>query len=460
MLIIIDPDMMDKTAGCDLIVLGGGLAGCEAAWQAAQRGLRVRLLEMRPLKSTGAHRTGDLAELVCSNSLGSLLPDRPAAVLKDELERMGSLLMRCAKEAAVPAGAALAVDRVLFARAVTERIELHPGIRVERVEAVDIPAGPAVVATGPLTSPALSASIARLTGGDHLYFYDAIAPIVEAESIDRDAVFGDSRNSESGDYLNCPLSAEEYHALVAELARAERIPLREFEEDLRSGVRAGAEHFFEGCLPVEILAERGTETLAYGPMRPVGLLDPRTGMRPYAVVQLRQENAARTMYNLVGFQTNLTEAEQRRVFRMIPGLERAEFIRYGQMHRNTFLNAPRLLLPTLQFRGRRNLLFAGQITGVEGYIGNIGTGLLAGWNAARILRGQEPAVPPDGTMLGALCHYISGAEEKHFQPMKANFGLLPPLRTKQRGKLERNKAYAKIARKNFQDWADSINWEE
>jgi methylenetetrahydrofolate--tRNA-(uracil-5-)-methyltransferase len=456
-LIIIDPDMADKPAGCDLIVLGGGLAGCEAAWQAARRGLRVRLLEMRPGKTTGAHRTGDLAELVCSNSLGSLLPDRPAAVLRDELERMGSLLTRCARAAAVPAGAALAVDRVLFARAATEAVESHPGIRVERAEAVEIPAGPAVVATGPLTSPALSAAIARLTGSDHLYFYDAIAPIVEAESIDRLAVFGDSRNSRSRDYLNCPLNEAEYHALTAALAGAERFPLREFEEDLRAGVRAGAERFFEGCLPVEVIAARGPETLAYGPMRPVGLRDPRTGMRPYAVVQLRQEDAAGSMYNLVGFQTNLTEAEQRRVFRMIPGLERAEFVRYGQMHRNTFLNAPRLLQATLQFRGRADLFFAGQITGVEGYLGNIGTGLLAGWNAARIIRGQEPVVPPEGTLLGGLCQYISGAEEKHFQPMKANFGLLPPLQTRQRGKLERNKAYAKIARKNLQDWADSIN---
>lgn len=452
--------MISPGKAFDLTVIGGGLAGCEAAWQAARRGLRVRLLEMRPLRMTGAHRTGDLAELVCSNSFGSVLPDRPAAVLQDELDGLGSLLVRCAREAAVPAGAALAVDRTLFARAVTEKIESHPGIRVERIEAVEIPGGPAVVATGPLTSPVFSDAISRLTGSGHLFFYDAIAPIVEAGSIDCSALFSDSRNSASGDYLNCPLSEAEYHTLVDALARAECIPLRAFEEDIQKGVRAGTEHFFEGCLPVEILAGRGPETLAYGPMRPVGLHDPRTGMRPYAVVQLRQEDAAQSMYNLVGFQTNLKEAEQRRVFRLIPGLEQAEFVRYGQMHRNTFLNAPRLLLPTLQFRGRGDLLFAGQITGVEGYAGNIGTGLLAGWNAARIVHGKEPIVPAAGTMLGALCHYIATAEEKHFQPMKANFGLLPPTKIKQRGKLERQKAYAKIARQNFQDWMDSINLEE
>ncbi len=284
--------MISPGKAFDLTVIGGGLAGCEAAWQAARRGLRVRLLEMRPLRMTGAHRTGDLAELVCSNSFGSVLPDRPAAVLQDELDGLGSLLVRCAREAAVPAGAALAVDRTLFARAVTEKIESHPGIRVERIEAVEIPGGPAVVATGPLTSPVFSDAISRLTGSGHLFFYDAIAPIVEAGSIDCSALFSDSRNSASGDYLNCPLSEAEYHTLVDALARAECIPLRAFEEDIQKGVRAGTEHFFEGCLPVEILAGRGPETLAYGPMRPVGLHDPRTGMRPYAVVQLRQEDAA------------------------------------------------------------------------------------------------------------------------------------------------------------------------
>jgi methylenetetrahydrofolate--tRNA-(uracil-5-)-methyltransferase len=436
----------------ELVVLGGGLAGSESAWQAAERGIRVLLIEMRPSKTTGAHRTGDLAELVCSNSLGSLLPDRAGGVLKGELEGMGSLLIACALEHAVPAGTALAVDREAFARSVTQRIESHPRIEVRREEAVEIPSGPAIVATGPLTSPALSASIGRLTGMDHLYFYDAIAPIVAAESVDRSAVFGDSRNSLSEDYLNCPLGEAEYHRLVEELVRAERIPLKAFEEDVRRGVRAGAERFFEGCLPVEVLAERGMETLAYGPMRAVGLSDPRTGKRPYAVVQLRRENTAQTLYNLVGFQTNLLELEQRRVFQMIPGLQNAEFVRYGQMHRNTFLNAPRLLLPTMQFRDRKDLFFAGQLTGVEGYVGNIATGLLAGWNAARVLQGKDALAPPEGTMLGALCNYIATAEEKHFQPMKANFGLLPPLPKRKMGKLERSRLYAERAGKEFERW--------
>jgi len=436
----------------ELVVLGGGLAGSEAAWQAAERGVRVLLIEMRPSKTTGAHRTGDLAELVCSNSLGSLLPDRAGGVLKSELEGMGSLLIACALEHAVPAGTALAVDREAFARSVTQRIETHPRIEVRRQEAAEIPSGPAIVATGPLTSPALSASIGRLTGMDHLFFYDAVAPIVAAESVDRSAVFGDSRNSLSEDYLNCPLGEAEYHRLVEELVRAERIPLKAFEEDVRRGVRAGAERFFEGCLPVEVLAERGMETLAYGPMRAVGLSDPRTGKRPYAVVQLRRENTAQTLYNLVGFQTNLLEVEQRRVFQMIPGLENAEFVRYGQMHRNTFLNAPRLLLPTMQFRDRKDLFFAGQLTGVEGYVGNIATGLLAGWNAARVLQAKEALTPPEGTMLGALCNYIATAEEKHFQPMKANFGLLPPLPKRKMGKLERSRLYAERAGKEFERW--------
>jgi methylenetetrahydrofolate--tRNA-(uracil-5-)-methyltransferase len=452
--------MKGQAKAPELVVLGGGLAGCEAAWQAAERGVHVRLIEMRPEKTTGAHRTGDLAELVCSNSLGSLLPDRAGGVLKRELERLGSLLIACALDRAVPAGTALAVDREAFARAVTQRIESHPRIEVRREEAAEIPAIATVVATGPLTSPALSEAIGKLTGTEHLYFYDAIAPIVAAESVDRAAVFGDSRNSPCGDYLNCPLTEMEYHRFVDELARAERFPLREFEADVRSGVRAGADRFFEGCLPVEVLAERGPETLAYGPMRAVGLSDPQTGRRPYAVVQLRRENTAQTMYNLVGCQTNLTEPEQRRVFRMIRGLENAEFVRYGQMHRNTFLNAPRLLLPTLQYRNRKDLFFAGQLTGVEGYVGNIATGLLAGWNAARVLQGREALTLPEGTMLGALCRYIATAEEKHFQPMKANFGLLPPLPKQKMGKLKRNQLYADRAGEEFEEWWRLISSEK
>jgi methylenetetrahydrofolate--tRNA-(uracil-5-)-methyltransferase len=445
--------MRDPANGAELIVAGGGLAGCEAAWQAARRGIRVRLMEMRPAEMTGAHRTAALAELVCSNSFGSLLPDRPAGALQAELAEMGSLLVSCAREAAVPAGSALAVDRVRFSRTVTDRIESHPRITVVRKEVREIPSGPAILATGPLTSPNLSRAIAELAGTEHLFFYDAIAPILAADSIDRAIAFRDSRNLSGGDYLNCPMDDAEYHRFVEALTGAERFPLRDFESDIGKGVRAG--RFFEGCLPVEILARRGSETLAYGPMRPVGLHDPRTGARPYAVVQLRQEDIAGTMYNLVGFQTNLTEGEQRRVFRMIPGLERAEFVRYGRMHRNTFLNAPRLILPTLQFRGRENLFIAGQLAGVEGYLGNIGTGLLAGWNAARLLRGMPPAELPPGFLLGALCRHIATAEEKHFQPAKANFGLLPPMKIRARGKLARQAVYAEAARKNFRAWMDS-----
>lgn len=441
-----------------LTILGGGLAGSEAAWQAAERGIEVRLVEMRPHRMTGAHRGGDLAELVCSNSLGSVLPDRAGGVLKRELERMDSLLMACAHESSVPAGAALAVDREKFARSVSEKIIAHHRIEVVREEAVDIPEEPAIVATGPLTSPALSGSLRRLTGMDHLYFYDAIAPIIAADSIDRTIAFSDARNNLSADYLNCPLNEVEYRRLVEELSRAERIPLREFEEDVRGGVRAGAARFFEGCVPVEVLAERGPDTLAYGTMRPVGLADPRSGSKPYAVVQLRQENTEQSLYNLVGFQTNLKEAEQERVFRLIPGLERAEFMRFGQMHRNTFLNAPRLLLPTLQFRSRPDLFFAGQLTGVEGYAGNIATGLLAGWNAVRFLQGKDPLLPPEGTMIGGLCHYIAAAEEAHFQPMKANLGLLPPPVGKKRlSKWERSRLLTERAREVFDEWWQEVS---
>lgn len=430
----------------DLIIIGGGLAGSEAAWQAAQRGLKVQLFEMRPLVSSGAHQTSDLAELVCSNSLGSNLPDRASGLLKEEARLLGSMLLECAQEAALPAGGALAVDRELFARKVTERIEAHPHIELIREEVKEIPASPAIVASGPLTSPALSQSLAALSGGEHLYFFDAIAPVIHADSINMQVAFRASRygtgEQEEGDYINCPLTKEEYYAFVEALLHAERIELRSFEEAIRSGVKAG--HFFEGCLPVEIIAERGLDSLAFGPMRPVGLRDPRTGKRPYAVVQLRQDNLAGSLYNLVGFQTNLKFPEQKRVFRMIPGLEQAEFLRYGQMHRNTFIASPRLLRPTLQFRERDDLFFAGQITGVEGYMGNIATGLLAGVNAARLLQGEEPLTLPPTTMLGALCHYVTHADLKDFQPMKANFGILPPLEARIH-KRERGKAYAERA---------------
>ncbi|MGE5464265.1 MAG: methylenetetrahydrofolate--tRNA-(uracil(54)-C(5))-methyltransferase (FADH(2)-oxidizing) TrmFO [Syntrophothermus sp.] len=432
----------------DLIVIGGGLAGSEAAWQAAQRGLRVFLHEMRPVVETGAHQSQDLAELVCSNSLGSNLPDRASGLLKDEARALGSMLLEVAASVSLPAGGALAVDRELFAQQVTRRVQSHPNIQIVREEVKEIPNTPTIIASGPLTSPSLSESIARLSSEEHLYFFDAIAPVIHADSIDMQIAFRASRygtgEQDEGDYVNCPFTKDEYLAFVNELLHAERIELRSFEKMIRNGVKAG--HFFEGCLPVEIIAERGLDSLAFGPMRPVGLRDPRTGRRPYAVVQLRQDNLAGSLYNLVGFQTNLKFPEQKRVLRMIPGLEKAEFMRYGQMHRNTFIASPKLLRPTLQHIERDDLFFAGQITGVEGYMGNITTGLLAGINAARLLHREEPITLPQTTMLGALCHYITHADLKDFQPMKANFGILPPLEFASKvGKRDRGKAYAERA---------------
>ncbi len=437
-----------------LIIIGGGLAGSEAAWQAAQRGIKVKLYEMRPLQPSGAHQTDQLAELVCSNSLGSNLPDRASGLLKNELRRMDSLLVACAEATALPAGAALAVDREGFAEEVTRRILAHPNIQLIREEVTQLPEGPTIVASGPLTSSSLSESIARFSGSEHLYFFDAISPIVDATTINMDIAYRASRwgtgEQDEGDYINCPFNKEQYFNFVTELQNAERIKLHSFELIMESGVKAGHDKFFEGCLPVEIIAQRGEQALAFGPMRPVGLHDPKTGRRPHAVLQLRQDNLAGDLYNLVGFQTNLTFPEQRRVFRTVPGLEQAEFVRYGQMHRNTFIASPHLLLPTLQSKNRANLFFAGQITGVEGYMGNIATGLLAGWNATRLINGQEPITLPKETMLGALCHYVTHAEMKDFQPMKANFGILPPLElTGKTGKRERGSLYAARAEKSL-----------
>jgi methylenetetrahydrofolate--tRNA-(uracil-5-)-methyltransferase len=418
-----------------LIVVGGGLAGSEAAWQAAERGVTVALYEMRPHKATPAHVSDRLAELVCSNSLGSNLPDRAAGLLKAELRHLNSLVLACADATRVPAGGALAVDRELFAAEVTRNIESHPRIRLVREEVTVIPDGPAVIATGPLTSDTLAGRIAALTGQEHLYFYDALAPIVSADSIDESIAFRASRYGKGeADYINCPMTEEEYGRFIDALVAAERIPLRDFEQ--------GDARFFEGCLPVEVLAARGHEALAFGPLRPVGLTDPRTGARPHAVVQLRQDNLAGTLYNIVGFQTNLRYAEQERVFCLIPGLEQAEFVRYGHMHRNTFINGPRLLEPTMGFRERPGLFFAGQITGVEGYVGSVGSGWVAGVNAARFALGEEPLTLPRTTMLGALCNYASRADPETFQPMKANFGLLPPLSPPVRNKRKRYQAYA------------------
>ncbi|NWF64232.1 MAG: methylenetetrahydrofolate--tRNA-(uracil(54)-C(5))-methyltransferase (FADH(2)-oxidizing) TrmFO, partial [Chloroflexi bacterium] len=380
-----------------------------------------------------------------SNSLGSNQADRASGVLKNELRQFNSLLVECAEATALPAGAALAVDREAFAKRVTERISAHPNIEIIREEVKDIPPAPVIIASGPLTSDRLSQSIAALSGAERLFFFDAISPIVRAESINMEIAFRASRYGKSdqaeGDYINCPLTKEEYYNFLNALRTAERIELRSFEDAIKTGVKAG--QFFEGCLPVEIIAERGDEALAFGPMRPVGLRDPRTGKRPYAVAQLRQDNLAGSLYNIVGFQTNLKFPEQRRVLRMIPGLEHAEFERYGQMHRNTFIASPKLLRPTLQHITRGDLFFAGQITGVEGYMGNIATGLLAGLNMARLAQGKSLLELPRETMLGALCHYITHADLKDFQPMKANFGILPELQLEKKiGKREKGQAYA------------------
>lgn len=430
----------------NVVVIGGGLAGTEAAWQLAARGFEVNLYEMRPGRPTGAHISDRLAELVCSNSLGSRLIDRASGLLQAEIKLLGSLLIDCAEKAAVPAGGALAVDREVFAQTVTDAIQNHPNIQVIREEMTQIPDGPVIIASGPLTSPTLTAAIMQLTGQDHLYFYDAIAPIVVADSIDMSIAFRASRygrgEDEEGDYINCPMNQEEYQRFVDALLQAERIELRDFERE--------DPQFFERCIPIEHIAERGPDTLAYGPMRPVGLRDPRTGQRPYAVVQLRQDNLIGSLYNIVGFQTNIRWGQQEQVLRLIPGLEKAEFARMGQMHRNTFINAPTLLRPTLQFRTRPDLYFAGQITGVEGYVGNIATGIVSAINLARTLSGQPEWILPQTSMLGALCHYVTHADPHDFQPMKANFGILPELSHRVKNKRERYGVYAERALRDLQ----------
>ena len=425
-----------------IIVIGGGLAGSEAAWQLAERGHSVRLYEMRPQKSTGAHVGGQLAELVCSNSLGSKLPDRATGILQNEMQALGSMLMRCAAESAVPAGGALAVDRERFAKLVTEKIDSHDNIEVRREEVTSLPQDMhTIVATGPLTSPALATDIGKLTGEDYLYFYDAISPIVRASSIDMQRAFPANRygrgEQNGADYINCPMERDEYYAFVRALQTADTIEMRNFERE--------DPNFFEGCVPIEQLAKRGDDTLAFGPMRPVGLTNPHTGKRPHAVVQLRQDDLAGSLYNIVGFQTNIRWGRQREILRMLPGLQDAEFIRMGQMHRNTFLNAPALLRPTMQFRARSQLYFAGQLTGIEGYVGNLSTGFVAALNLSRQLRGLDAWIPPQESMLGALCHYVTHAEARHFQPMKANLGILPPLQRRIRNKAQRRIAYAERA---------------
>ena len=401
-------------------VIGGGLAGSEAAWQVARRGVPVRLYEMRPVKTTPAHHTDRLAELVCSNSLRGAQLDQAPGLLKEEMRRLGSLIMAAADASAIPAGSALAVDREEFSRRVTEAIAQHPLIEVVRQEVTEPPAeGPVIIATGPLTSDALSAWIREFTGEEYLSFYDAAAPIVTYESLDLSKMYRASRYGKGSgdDYLNCPMTKEEYEAFWEALVHAERHVPHDFEQGL----------YFEGCLPIEEMARRGPDTLRFGPLKPVGLPDPRTGREPYAVVQLRRDNRYGTLYNMVGFQTSLKWGEQKRVFRMIPGLENAEFARYGVMHRNTFICSPKVLLPTMQTRRRPDLFFAGQITGVEGYIESAATGIVAGVNAARLVRGEEPVAFPPETAHGALTRYITEAHPEHFQPMNIAFGLLPPL---------------------------------
>jgi methylenetetrahydrofolate--tRNA-(uracil-5-)-methyltransferase len=438
-------------------IIGGGLAGSEAAWQLAQRGFRVLLYEMRPERPTEAHVTDRLAELVCSNSMGSTLPDRALGILKNELLRMGSLIIRTAFRHALPAGSALAVSREDFAEEVTAAIQSQPNIELVRQEITEIPPGPTIIATGPLTSVALTGQIQALTGQKHLYFYDAMAPIVMADSIDMAIAFRQSRydrdsgsGQDEGDYLNCPLNKDEYEEFVAAVVAAPKTQLREFEQEL--------ERYFEGCMPIEALASRGEKSLAFGPMRPVGLTDPRTGRRPYAVVQLRQDNVAGTLYNMVGFQTNIKWGAQEAVLRLIPGLQQAEFVRLGQMHRNTFINSPTLLHPTLQFRTRPDLFFAGQITGTEGYVGSTMGGLVAGVNMARLLAGKPLLTLPSTTMIGALLHYITHAEPKHFQPMKANMGLLPELAAPPRDKAKKNAAYAQRAHEDLEQTLTAMNF--
>lgn len=418
-------------------VIGAGLAGTEAAWQIASRGVRVKLYEMRPVVKTPAHHTDKFAELVCSNSLRANGLTNAVGVLKEEMRMLNSLVLSAADKHAVPAGGALAVDRDGFSGEITSTLHQHPLIEVVNEELTSLPEdGILVVATGPLTSPALSEQIKALMGEEYFYFYDAAAPIIEKDSIDMNKVYLASRYDKGeAAYLNCPMTEEEFDVFYEALITAEVAQLKEFEKEI----------YFEGCMPIEVMMKRGKQTALFGPMKPVGLVNPHTGELPHAVVQLRQDNAAGTLYNLVGFQTHLKWGEQKRVFSLIPGLENAEFVRYGVMHRNTFINSPKLLLPTYQFKERPNLFFAGQMTGVEGYVESAASGLIAGMNAAKAALGQELVVLPVETTLGSMAQYITTADFKHFQPMNANFGLLPKLETKIRNKKEKNEALAQRA---------------
>jgi methylenetetrahydrofolate--tRNA-(uracil-5-)-methyltransferase len=422
-------------------VIGAGLAGSEAAWHLVQRGIPVRLYEMRPVRSTEAHQTDGFAELVCSNSLRSASLDTAIGLLKEEMRRLGSLIMAAADSARVPAGSALAVDRHIFSHYITEALTTHPLLDLCREEVQTLPTGVTIVASGPLTSPTLSEQLRHLFGSEYLYFYDAIAPVVTTESINTDIAFRASRYDHGSDYLNCPLSRDQYYQFVDAILAAEKMPEKEFERAI----------YFEGCLPIEEMARRGKDTLAFGPLRPVGLSDPHTGERPYAVVQLRQDDRAGTLWNMVGFQTKMTYPEQRRIFRMVPGLEQAEFVRLGSLHRNTFIDSPRLLRPTLQFKNRPDLFFAGQMIGVEGYLESAAAGLLAGMNAGRLVTGAPLLVAPPTTALGSMIAYITNDERRNFQPMNANYGLFPLLPGRLRGR-QKKAALAERALQDIATW--------
>jgi methylenetetrahydrofolate--tRNA-(uracil-5-)-methyltransferase len=431
-------------------VIGGGLAGVEAAWQAARAGANVLLYEMRPQRQTPAHRTDKLAEIVCSNSLKSDEPGTASYLLKEELRRAGSLVMDAAAATKVPAGAALAVDRERFAELITQRLEAEPNIKIVREEVTTVPSDEiAIIATGPLTSEALTADVMKLTGSDQLYFYDAIAPIISADSIDTTIAFRAARYDKGGDdYLNCPFDPEQYERFYNALIEAKSVPLQRFEET----------RWFEACLPIEELARRGVDTLRYGPMKPVGLRDPRTGREPYAAVQLRQENLMADAYSLVGFQNHLRYGEQARVLRLIPGMENAEFLQFGQIHRNTYICSPRVLQPTMQMRDKPNLFFAGQITGVEGYVESVAMGWLAGVNAARVASDDELVEAPARSAIGALARYVSQTETKNFQPVNITFALLPPLpeqeQRRRRKKRERREQQVELALQEWDRWME------
>ncbi|MGX6969360.1 FADH(2)-oxidizing methylenetetrahydrofolate--tRNA-(uracil(54)-C(5))-methyltransferase TrmFO [Vagococcus bubulae] len=426
-------------------VIGAGLAGSEAAWQAAQSGAQVDLYEMRKIKKTPAHHTDQFAELVCTNSLRANGITNAAGLLKEEMREFGSVIIAAADKTQVPAGGALAVDRESFSEEVTKQVSNHPNITVHHEEITEIPSeGITVIATGPLTSEPLAESIKEFTQSEGLYFYDAAAPIIEKSSIDMNKVYLKSRYDKGeAAYLNCPMTKEEFYAFREALVNAEVAPLKSFEK----------EKFFEGCMPIEVMANRGEKTMTFGPLKPVGLEDPKTGKRPYAVVQLRQDNAAASLYNIVGFQTHLKWGEQKRVIQMIPGLENAEIVRYGVMHRNTFMNSPELLEPTYQSKKRPTLFFAGQMTGVEGYVESAASGILAGRNAARLAQGKEPIVLPQETAIGGMAHYITHTSGKHFQPMNVNFGLFPELPERIRDKKER---YTQIANRAIEATKESL----